>query len=91
MEGSKTPSSSKETFFDCSHQVEKIKEASGKLICDTAKESRPREGGGASTQAGVNSGTLDTFLMYHNRLQLKVIANRSWYNIDEGCGQIIKD
>lgn len=88
MEGRKTQSSSKETLSDCSHQVEKIKEVGGKPTCDTANEGRSR-GGGASTRASVNTGTLHTS-MIHNRSRLKVIANQIWYNIDGGWSQIIK-
>ncbi|KAB2612887.1 succinate dehydrogenase [ubiquinone] iron-sulfur subunit 3 [Pyrus ussuriensis x Pyrus communis] len=86
----KTPSSSKETLSDCNHQVEKIKEVNGKPTCDTANEGRSREGGGVSTRAGVNTGTLHTS-MFRNMSRLKVIANRIWYNIDGGWSQIIKD
>ncbi|KAB2606086.1 receptor-like protein kinase [Pyrus ussuriensis x Pyrus communis] len=61
----------------------KKKEASGISTCDIAKEGRLRESGGANTRANLNTGALHTLSMYYNKLQLKVIANWIWYDIDE--------
>ncbi|TQD69569.1 hypothetical protein C1H46_044898 [Malus baccata] len=64
------PSSIKENLSNCSHRVEKTKEASGIPTCDIANKGRPREGGGANTRAGGNTGALHTLSIYRNRLRL---------------------
>ncbi|TQD72881.1 hypothetical protein C1H46_041567 [Malus baccata] len=70
------PSSIKENLSECSHQVEKTKEASGIPICDIANKGRPREGGDANSRAGGTTRALHILSIYHNRLRLKVMANR---------------